>query len=415
MIKEAAATGALMLRRASFLFILVLSAYNLAAGQSAPIVVTPGGGDNPAIPKPEAAPTPDPKEGPQLKPVDLDSRQAASNETKMQLIRALDAEFVHVRKNFPIGEKDMLIAPDGEVKPGDVQLYRLAQKAGVSAKIGDRVQITNIQFREKSIYFEINGGPKRGKVKWYQRIEISGMGGSKGGVDPTQANVATGGALTVEFKKNIPEMTGAELKRLLRPVLDFTVKNAGEVFMDTFPPKIRESIKKHEVLVGMNHDMVVMAKDRPQQKVRDKDDKGKEYEEWIYGDPKVEMVFVRFVGDEVVQVKTSRPGQGVIVKNEKEVDVKDGVPTLASLKASGNPQDVDTKGDAQQQQQQPAHRPSLKRPGEETEQEAAQKNNAKPAAQDDPQWGTNGKQPPADEQPPDSQSKPPDGEQKPPQ
>jgi len=56
------------------------------------------------------------------------------------------------------------------VKPGDAQLFRLAQTNGAAAKVGDRVANTNIVFKEKSIYFEINGGPKK-KTKWYQHIE----------------------------------------------------------------------------------------------------------------------------------------------------------------------------------------------------------------------------------------------------
>jgi len=35
------------------------------------------------------------------------------------------------------------------------------------------------------------------------------------------------------------------------------------VRLTRFPPKIREAVKRHEVLVGMNHDMVVMAKGPP--------------------------------------------------------------------------------------------------------------------------------------------------------
>ena len=114
-------------------------------------------------------------------------------------------------------------------------------------------------------------------------------------------------------------------------------------------------------LVGMNHDMVVMAKDRPPQKVREKDDTGKEYEEWIYGAPPQDVVFVRFTGDEVVQVKTAKIGGQIIVKTEKEVDIKDGVPTLAALKSSTSPQDVS----GAPQPDQPKHKPTLKRPDEQ--------------------------------------------------
>jgi hypothetical protein len=413
--EESAAIGAPMLRSAVISFSLVLTACSLAVCQSSPITVTPGNSLDSHAPKP-----PDPQlqaadTMPHLKSADLDSRQKLSDVTKMQLIRVMDAEFVHVRKYFPLGEKNMIIGPDGMVKPGDAQLYRMAQTYGAAAKVGDRVQITNIVFKEKSIYFEINGGPKK-KTKWYQHIEISGMGGSTGGVNPSQAQ-PTGAAVTLEFKKHVPEMTGAELKLMLMPVLDFSVKTAAEVFVDTLPPKIREAVKKHEVLVGMNHDMVVMAKDRPEQKVREKDDKGKEYEEWIYGAPPKDVVFVRFTGDEVTQVKTAKVGGQIIVKTEKEVDVKDGVPTLAALKSSDSPQDVSNAPEPAQ----PTHKPTLKRPDEQPDPMTQQAGSGSstpqsPSAEpDEPQWGTHGKEPASgstDQQPSQSQDKSPQDQAK---
>jgi hypothetical protein len=385
-----------MSRRTAFFILLVLAACSLAAGQSTPVVVTPGNSLDTHAPKPEAQ---QPVYVPKLKPADLDNRPNLNEGTKMQLIRVMDAEFVHVRKYFPIGDKSMAIGADGAVRPGDAQLFRMAQTVGAAAKLGDRVQITNIAFHEKSIYLEINGGPKK-KQKWYQHIQISGMGGGVGGTDPNQAQ-PTGAALTLEFKKHVPEMTGPELKELLSPVLDFSVKTAAEVFVDTLPPKIREAVKKHEVLVGMNHDMVVMAKDRAQQKVREKDENGKEYEEWIYGTAPQDVVFVRFVGDEVVQVKIAKVGGQMIIKTQKEVEVKDGVPTLASLKSSDAPEDV--KGGAQSEQ--PTHKPTLKRPDEQPDPLTLPGGGTatrQPAQQDEPQWGTNG-----NEQPTGNQQKPP--------
>ena len=347
-----------MLRRAAFSFAFVLTAISSGCGPNQfRACHCYAWRECSGLTQSSGSPQPDGK--PHLKPADLDSRQPLDNGTKMQLIRVMDAEFVHVRKYFPVGDKSMVIAPDGVIKPGDAQLYKMAQTYGAAAKVGDRVQITNIVFHEKSIYFEINGGPKK-KTKWYKHIEISGMGGSTGGVDPNQAQ-PTGAALTVEFKKQVPEMTGPELQEILKPVLDFSVKSAAEVFIDTLPPKIKEAVKRHEVLVGMNHDMVVMAKDRPQQKVREKDDKGREYEDWIYGTAPQDVVFVRFIGDEVVQVKIAKVGGQMIVKTQKEVEVKDGVPTLAALKSSDSPQDVS----GAPQPEQPTHRPTLKRPDEQ--------------------------------------------------
>src|SRR5690349_568606 len=334
------------------------------------------------------APEP-PKDQPQpfvpaLKAVDLEKRPKLSEGTKMQLIQVMDAELVHVRKYMPLGDKSIVITPEGTVKPGDAQLFQMTQGSGAAAKIGDKVQITNVIFHDKAVTFEINGGPKK-KSKWYQHITISGMGGSTQ-QDPNQAQ-PTGAAMTLQFNKYVPEMNGEELKKLVSPVLDFSVKSAAEVYEETLPPKIRDAIKAHEVLVGMNKDMVVMAKDRPPQKVREKDEAGKEYEEWIYGKPPQDVVFVRFKGDEVTRVKIAKIGGEMIVKTEKEVDVRDGVATLASLQASSSPQDV--KQQQGPQPQQPAKRPTLKRPDEAPDPDLQQRRPSvdNPQRDDDPQWG----------------------------
>ena len=418
-----------MLRRTPFLLAVAVAASSIAAGQDAPKAADPQAQSKPESPAPAdakakpadpsvlilkapqmpaSAPT-----APQLRAVDLEKRGKLSDGTRLKLIQLIDAEFVHVRKYVPLGDKSMVINPQGQVSPSDAALFQQIQAHGAAAKLGDKVQITSIAFHEKSISLQINGGPKK-KSKWYQHISV-GVGGPGGGVSPTDRNEvqATGAELTLQFNKQVPEMTADELRKLLSPVLDFAVKSAAEVYVDTLPPKIKEAIKNHEVLVGMNRDMVVMAKDRPPQKVREKDDKGKEYEEWIYGAPPQDVVFVRLVGDEVIQVKTARVGGRVSVKTEKEVDVKDGVASLAVLKASNSPQDVKQE----EQQQQPTRKPTLRREGEQPDDAPevlrAPNGQTQPQPQqhqDDPEWGTNGQQPPQNGRQP-----PPQDPQKPPQ
>jgi hypothetical protein len=209
-------------------------------------------------------------------------------------------------------------------------------------------------------------------------------------------------------------MTAEELKKLLSPVLDFSVRSAAEIYMETMPPKIREAMKKHEVLVGMNKDMVIMAMERPQQKSRERDGNGKEYEEWIYGAPPKPMTFVRFKGDEVIQVKTAQVGGQTVVRTEKEVEVKDGVVALATLQARNSPQDVNAKQASEPQAQNPAHRPTLRREGEPSTDPAFQGGPAPapastssspqstPDHKDEPQWGSDKKpaDPPAAPKPP---------------
>lgn len=282
-----------------------------------------------------------------------------SSATRMQIISAINAEFARSRKTFPIGYKDITLTTDGKLKPEDGRLYQLAMTYGSAARVGDRIQITNIAIHDKSIYLEINGGPKK-KTKWYQHITISGMGGSASAADPNQA-APTGAAISLEFKNYVPELTGPEVKQLLDPIFDFSVKSATDVYLETVPPKVKEAIKNHQVLVGMNHDMVVMAKDRPPQKLREKDEKGVEYEEWIYGTPPQDVTFVRFVGDEVTYVETIKVGGEKVVKTEKEVDVKDGVVSLAAATAQSA---ADINHEEQAPQQSGKKPPSLKRPGE---------------------------------------------------
>lgn len=355
-------------------------------------------------------PPPDqPAQKPALRAADLQQREKLDEHTKMKLVQLLDAEFVHTRKYLPLGDKSTVITPEGAVKPGDAVLFQAIQAHGAAAKVGDKVQITNIVFHEKSVYVEVNGGPKK-KTKWYQHITISGMGGSAAPLDSNQAQ-PTGAAVTLQFDKYVPEMTGEELQKLFSPVLDFSVKSAAEVYIDTMPPKIREAMKKHEVLVGMNKDMVIMAKDRPQSKAREKDANGKEYEEWMYGTPPQDVVFVRFAGDEVTQVKIARVGGQVVVKNQKEVDVKDGVVSLASLQASSSPQDVKPEGT---QPQAPARRPTLRREGEQPDPalrnappagsaQSPQSPQAPSNPSEEPQWGTDKK---GDTSSPDGQKPP---------
>ena len=327
---------------------------------------------------------------PQLRAVDLKGREKLDDVTKMKLTQLLDAEFVHTRKYLPLGDKNTVITPDGLVKPNDAMLFQSMQAHGAAAKVGDKVQITNITFHDRSVYVEINGGPKK-KSHWYQHISIMGSGGVAAPSDPNEGQ-ATGAAVTLQFEKYVPEMTGDELEKLLSPVLDFTVKTAAEVYIDTMPPKIREAMKKHEVLVGMNKDMVIMAMDRPQQKVREKDVNGKEYEEWIYGAPPKDVTFVRFYGDEVARVETAKVGGQMIVKDKKEVDVKDGVVSLATLQASNSPEDVKPSQGAQSQQ--PMRRPTLRRPTDPPDTSVQRAPGGAAQRSDhteEPQWGTDKK------------------------
>jgi len=269
-----------------------------------------------------------------------------SKETRHEIIQAFNAELVYIRTSFPMGKTGLKLK-NGAVTPSGSELQHLMALWGPAAKPGDRARISDIVIKEDHIRFEINGGPIK-KKKWYQHIEISGS--ASGTITPSESSANPRGSFVdLYFDKYVPEVTGPELKQLLRPVFDFDAKSAVEAYLETVSPKVKEAIKNHHVLVGMNHDMVIYAMGRPANKVREHDggvEDGVEYEEWIYGTPPQDVDFVRFVGDEVVRVETMKMDGQKIVRIEKEVDL--GAPTVAK-----------------KQEDRPATAPTLRRPGEE--------------------------------------------------
>jgi len=270
-----------------------------------------------------------------------------SKQTRMEMIRLLNAELVYVRSPFPMG-KDGLKLKNGVVTPSGAELAQLMAMWGPAAKNGDAVRITGIVFHDNYVRVEINGGPVK-KQKWYERISVGGAGGETP-VAPSDSNAnARGSFVNVYFDHYVPEMTGQEFKQILRPVLDFDSKSVEEAFLETVPPKAKAAIENHQVLVGMNREMVTYAKGRPPKKVREKQDET-EYEEWIYGEPPKDVEFVRFIGDEVVRLETMKVDGTKIVKTDKELSL-----------------DPVTKVAQQQDEPRPASAPTLRRPGEESD------------------------------------------------
>jgi len=268
-----------------------------------------------------------------------------AKQTRMELVKLVNAELVYVRSPFPMG-RDGLRLKDGVVTPSGVELQQLMALWGPAAKSGDAARITDVVFKDNFIHVEINGGPVR-KQKWYQRISVGGSGGSVP-IAPSDPNAnARDSFVNVYFDDYIPEMTGREFKELLRPVLDFDSKSPEEAYLETVPPKVKEAIQNHRVLVGMDRDMVTFAKGRPPKKIREHQDEA-EYEEWIYGEPPQDVEFVRFMGDEVVRLEVMKVDGQKIVRTEKEVDIERA-----------------TKVAKQEEAARPASAPTLRRPGEE--------------------------------------------------
>jgi hypothetical protein len=265
-----------------------------------------------------------------------------SKETRLELIHAFQDEVIYIRTAFPMGTKGLTVK-NGVTSPSGPELEKLLNLYGPALKPGDLGRITAIRIKSDLIHFELNNGPLR-KKKWYQHIEV-GASSQTAPIAPDnpQAN-ARGTFVDLAFDKYVPDLNPRQLKDLLRPVFDFDAKSREEAYLDTVPPKVKEAIKNHQVLVGMDQEMVIYSKGRPPKKDREKDGET-EYEEWIYGQPPEDVDFVRFVGDEVVRVETMKVDGQKVVRTQKEVDLTPK-PAVAA-------------------QSRPANAPSLRRPGEE--------------------------------------------------
>jgi hypothetical protein len=268
-----------------------------------------------------------------------------SKRTRMDLIHGFNAELVYVRSPFPMGKRG-LVLKNGKLSPGGEELQRMLAFSGPAAKPGDQARISQIVIKDDRIRFEINGGPVK-KQKWYQRISVGGNGGTTS-IAPSDPNANPRGSyVDLVFDHYVPELNPQQLKDLLRPVFDFNAKSAVEAYLETVPPQVKDAIKNHRVLVGMNREMVIYAKGRPPKKVREKDGET-DYEEWIYGEPPQDVDFVRLVGDEVVRVESINVSGEKIIRTEKEVNLEQ--PTLAK---------------EQELQAHPISPPTLRRPGED--------------------------------------------------
>jgi hypothetical protein len=283
--------------------------------------------------------------------------------TRLELIRLLQAEQGFAMRPFPRGHKGLTLAANGKLDPAGEGYLSLVTKEGLSAKPGDRVVLSDIKFEHSRIVFELNGGPDP-KHRFLRHIQIGAGPSMNPVVQQGNDQEPMGARLSLTFESHVPELTGAQVKALLAPLISFDVKTPIQAFTDTLPPKLKEAILNHHVLVGMSTDMVLFAKGQPESKTREMDGQ-MPFEEWIYGKPPKDVEFVRINGNRVIRVEVARMGETPVIFTRDEVDGMmrtDGAP----LEAADNHTRTAQMGDVQRNPdtQAPAAPPSLRNPGE---------------------------------------------------
>jgi hypothetical protein len=282
--------------------------------------------------------------------------------TRLDLMRTMQAEQGFAMRPFPRGHKGLTLAANGNLEPAGDSYVAMATAEGLCAKPGDRVVLTDVRIDHAKIIFDLNGGPDP-KHRFLRHIQI-GMGPDTNpviaqGNDPEPV----GARLTLTFHEHVPELTGAEVKALLAPLISFDVKTPIQAFTDTLPAKLKDAILNHQVLVGMSTDMVLFSMGQPDNKSREMDGQ-MPFEEWIYGKPPKDVQFVRINGNRVIRLEVAKMGEPPVIFTKDEVEGlmrTDGTPLEAE-----RTQRVAKVGDVQRDPdtQAPAAPPSLRNPGE---------------------------------------------------
>lgn len=292
------------------------------------------------------------------------SKAPLDSRTKLALIRAMQAEQGFAMRPIPRGHKGLTLKANGKLEPAGEAYLNMTIASGTSAKPGERLVITDVKIDKGKIVFALNGGPDF-KHRFLRHVEL-------GAGDPNYTNPVVqdneqdpaGARVTLDFDGRIPELTAAQVKALLAPLISFDVKTPVQAFTDTLPPVLKDAILGHHVMVGMSTDMVLFAKGRPRTKTREMDGQ-MPFEEWIYGTPPDEVDFVRINGNRVIRLEIAKAGE------PPEIFTKDVVSDL--LRTDGTPAvvaanhvHVEKEGDVQHDPDREAAPapPSLRQPGD---------------------------------------------------
>ena len=275
-----------------------------------------------------------------------------SERGRRELVRNLEAEQGFAHRALPMGA-GLTLHANGAINPGPAEYRQMIYQKGQSAGPGDRVIITAMTIKGDRIVFDLNGGPYA-KHRFLSHIQFN-----DNPVAPTTGEQPMGARITLVFKGAVPEISAPEVKALLEPVIDFGVKSSEQAYADTLPPPLKNAIAAHDVLVGMNHRMVLAALGAPESKIREQesgDPNGARYEEWIYGHVPQTVRFVRFVGDRVTVVEIAAMGKPVEIHDKDEMGGYQD-PGLTREIALGDRKPTGEEGA-------PAAPPTLRQPGD---------------------------------------------------
>lgn len=236
-----------------------------------------------------------------------------TEQQRATIIRDLTAEYGTAKILIPRSKKPLPVSPEGVVEEEQVWSEAL-QKFGPAARLGDLTQITKVEFKKDRLVLVLNYGIGGGR-KWWHRIQVSGSSQMSTLGQGQDTHAPGGTTIALVFDDEIPDKTADEFKEMLKPILDFEQRSATELYLDQLPEKFKEAIEQKRVIEEMDRDMVLLVKGRPVKRVRDFKN-GAETEDWIYGEPPGNMVFITFQDGKVIAIKEAYANVGGEVRPE---------------------------------------------------------------------------------------------------
>jgi hypothetical protein len=228
--------------------------------------------------------------------------QKLTEDDRVEILRGLLSEYATVKAFLPRSKTPLPFDASGA---WDKDAWaRAGQQFGAAARVGDLVQITHVAIESNRIVFEINNGMKgKGAGSWRDHVQV-GMGGQTAPINRQQnSNAPSGTSIALLFGQPVPSLKADEIKKILAPVLDFDAQSAADNYVEKLPEPIQKAIKANKVILGMDHDQVLLALGKPRHKERNVTNDGTENEDWIYGDPPGKITFVTFTGSKVTGIK----------------------------------------------------------------------------------------------------------------
>src|SRR5579863_675938 len=124
--------------------------------------------------------------------------------SRLSLVRYVDGEIVQVVRAIPAGKKGFHMKAGAPFN--ETALRMAVSSAGSAINPGDRAQITSLDFKEKEVVVDINGGGK-GKTRLRDRIHLEVGGAPTMTTMPnTPVNTSAGATIYLDFDKALPDM-----------------------------------------------------------------------------------------------------------------------------------------------------------------------------------------------------------------